>query len=96
MLDCTGTTPIFPLNIRALTFRERGLRGSVFSLLQAILGLQPDAPHEMLYVDPDLPSWLADVILRVLRVGEQTFDIRFWRIGEKTEFSVLSVQAKLI
>jgi hypothetical protein len=61
----------------------------VFTLLKAILGLQPDAPHEMLYIDPDLPPWLGDLTLRDLRLGEQTFDIRFWRVDEKTQFSVV-------
>ncbi|MFL9868440.1 hypothetical protein PQR67_30030 [Paraburkholderia fungorum] len=43
----------------------------------------------MLYVDPVLPPWLSDVTLRELRVGEQTFDIRFWRTEETTQFDVL-------
>ena len=43
----------------------------------------------MLYVDPVLPPWLSDVTLRELRVGEQTFDIRFWRTDAETRFDVL-------
>jgi hypothetical protein len=61
----------------------------VFSLSHALFGLQPDAPQEMLYVDPDLPPWLNDPTFRNLRVGKQTVDIRFSRIGEKTQFDVL-------
>ena len=43
----------------------------------------------MLYVDPVLPPWLGDLTIRDLRVGEQVFDIRFWRCDEETQFDVL-------
>ncbi len=39
-------------------------------LLQAMLGLQQDAPRGKLYVDPALPDWLPDVTLTDLRLGE--------------------------
>jgi hypothetical protein len=34
-----------------------------FMLLQAMLGLQQDAPRGKLYVDPALPDWLPDATL---------------------------------
>jgi hypothetical protein len=43
----------------------------------------------MLYVDPVLPPWLDDLTVRDLRIGEQVFDIRFWRSDEETRFDVL-------
>ena len=53
---------------------------SAFALvLHSILGLQPVAPMELLVVDPALPSWLPDVLVRDLRVGNATVTIRFWR-----------------
>jgi len=79
----------FPVQYPGANVPQAWAAGAVFSLLQALLGLQPDAPHEMLYVDPDLPPWLSDLTLRDLRVGTQTFDIRFSRVGEKTQFDVL-------
>ena len=79
----------FPVQYRCANVPQAWAAWAVFSLLQAILGLQPDAPHEMLYIDPDLPPWLGDLTLRDLRVGEQIFDIRFWRAGEQTNFGVL-------
>ncbi|HEV2679362.1 MAG TPA: hypothetical protein VGV14_02585, partial [Rhodanobacter sp.] len=79
----------FPVQYPGANVPQAWAAGSVFSLLQAILGLQPDAPHRMLYIDPVLPPWLGDVTLRELRVGEQTFDIRFWRTEETTQFDVL-------
>ena len=62
-------------------------------LLQAMLGLQQDAPRGKLYVDPALPDWLPDVTLTDLRLGRQRFDIRFWRDGKNTLFKVLTGSA---
>jgi hypothetical protein len=59
-------------------------------LLQAMLGLQQDAPRGKLYVDPALPAWLPDVTLTDLRLGRERFDIRFWRDGKDTVFKVLA------
>lgn len=58
-------------------------------LLQAMLGLQQDAPRGKLYVDPALPDWLPDVTLTDLRLGPRRFNIRFWREGKETFFRVL-------
>jgi hypothetical protein len=63
--------------------------GTPFMLLQAMLGLQQDAPRGKLYVDPELPDWLPDVTLTDLRLGRRRFDIRFWRDGAKTHWEVL-------
>ena len=65
-------------------------------LTQAMLGLLPDAPRDMLYVDPALPEWLPDLTVRDLRVGKHKFDIHFWREGERTEFEVLSGDARCV
>lgn len=64
--------------------------GAPFMLLQAMLGIQQDAPRGKLYVDPALPDWLPDVTLTDLRVGRERFDIRFWRDGKGTVFKVLA------
>ena len=58
-------------------------------LLQAMLGIDQDAPRDKLYVDPVLPDWLPDVTLTDLRLGKRRFDIRFWRDGKQTLFQVL-------
>jgi hypothetical protein len=58
-------------------------------LLQAILGLQQDAPGGKVYVDPALPDWLPDLTLIDLRLGRRRFDIRFWRDGTRTQWEVL-------
>jgi glycogen debranching enzyme len=48
-------------------------------LVHSLLGLQPVAPLHLLVVDPVLPAWLPEVILRDLRLGGATATIRFWR-----------------
>ena len=63
--------------------------GTPFMLLQAMLGLQQDAPRGRLYIDPALPDWLPDVTLTDLRLGRKRFDIRFWRDGNDTLYTVL-------
>ncbi len=52
---------------------------SVFSTLQALLGIFPFAPLHTLVVDPHLPEWLPEITLEGLRVGSGAVDIRFYR-----------------
>ena len=51
-------------------------------LVHSLLGLQPVAPLDLLVVDPVLPTWLPEVILRDLRLGGATATLRFWRGGD--------------
>lgn len=79
----------FPVQYLGANVPQAWASGSVFSLLQTMLGLQPDAPRAMLYIDPTLPSWLDDLTIRNLRVGEQIFDIQIWIADRQTTFNVL-------
>jgi glycogen debranching enzyme len=79
----------FPVQYLGANVPQAWAAGTPFMLLQAMLGLQQDAPRGKLYVDPALPDWLPDVTLRDLRLGRQRFDIRFWRDDKDTEFEVL-------
>ena len=79
----------FPVQYLGANVPQAWAAGSVFALLQAILGFVPDAPRGKLHVDPLLPEWLPDLTVRDLRVGGHCFDIRFWREGPKTQFEVL-------
>ena len=54
-----------------------------------MIGFQPDAPNNQLVIDPTLPDWLPEFTLRDLRVGRDTFDIRFARDGTETVHDVL-------
>jgi|SoiMethySBSTD1v2_1073268.scaffolds.fasta_scaffold00099_25 glycogen debranching enzyme len=47
--------------------------------LQSMLGILPLAPAETLMIDPILPTWMPDIILRDLRVGHAKVSLRLWR-----------------
>ena len=79
----------FPVQYLGANVPQAWAAGSAFAFLQAILGFQPDAPDGRLFIDPALPAWLPDLTVMDLRVGEQNFDLRFWRDGEKTRYDVL-------
>lgn len=68
---------------------------TLFSILQAMLGLYPFAPMKLLLLDPHLPDWLPEITLRNLHVGKSTVGIRFYRKGKNTHFDVLEKQGTL-
>ncbi len=76
----------FPVQYLGANVPQGWAAGSIFSLLQAMLGFQPDAPNDS--VDPVLPAWMPDLTVRDLRVGSRTFDIRFALTGGTTSFEV--------
>jgi glycogen debranching enzyme len=80
----------FPVQYLGANVPQAWAAGSVFQLLQAILGISPDAPRGKLRVDPLLPAWLPEITLLDLHVGKLRFDLRFWREGEETRFEVLN------
>jgi glycogen debranching enzyme len=85
----------FPVLYPGANVPQAWAAGSVFHLLQAILGLQADAPNGKLYVDPTLPPWLPDVTLRGLRIGSARVILRFWREGEETRWDVLRIDGRI-
>jgi glycogen debranching enzyme len=93
-IERNGTT--FPVQYRGANVPQAWAAGSAFMLLQALLGIEPDAPRGVLHVDPVLPDWLPDVTLYGLRLGEQDFDIGFWRDGAATHFKVLRGDATAV
>jgi glycogen debranching enzyme len=86
----------FPVQYLGANVPQAWAAGSAFFFLQAILGLQPDAPGDRLYVDPELPEWLPDLRIVDLRVAKQKFDIRFSREGSETRWDVLEGDAKRV
>jgi glycogen debranching enzyme len=83
---------MFPVQYPEANVPQAWAAGSVFHLLQAILGLQADAPNNRLYVDPDLPEWLPEITLHHLAVSNARIDLRFWRESERTRWEAF-VQA---
>jgi glycogen debranching enzyme len=79
----------FPVQYLGANVPQGWAAGSIFALLQAMLGLQADAPNDRLYVDPALPEWLPDLVVRDLRIGKMVFDITFTRKASgRTDFKV--------
>ena len=65
--------------------------GTWLHLLQAILGIVPDAPGRRLFVvRPELPFWLHDVHIRGLALGEGRVDLHFYRSKGRTKVATTS------
>ncbi len=86
----------FPVQYLGANVPQAWAAGSCFTFLQTTIGFQPDVPNGTLYLDPILPAWVPDLIVRNLRCGDKAFDVRFWREGEETQFEVLSGDASVI
>ena len=80
----------FPVQYLGANVPQAWAAGSAFLLLQAMLGMAPDAPGASLYIDPTLPPWLPDVTLSRIRLGGKELSIRFWRDGDVTRHVVLA------
>ena len=69
---------------------------TVYTLLQAMLGLQPFAPLRMLFVDPWLPPWLPEITISRMRVANATVSLRFFRKGDgRSDYEVLEREGAL-
>lgn len=69
---------------------------TVYTLLQAMLGLQPFAPTRMLFIDPFLPPWLPEITLTGLRVADATVSLRFFRKPDgPSDYEVLDKRGSL-
>ncbi|MBV9813305.1 MAG: amylo-alpha-1,6-glucosidase, partial [Acetobacteraceae bacterium] len=86
----------FPVQYLGVCVPQAWASGSVMALTRAILGLQPDAPNRVLYVDPELPRWLPELRLTDLTVGDQDFDLHFRRVGDETVVEVLRGDATAV
>ncbi len=76
----------FPVPYIEANVPQAWAAASVFQLLQAMLGLQADAPNHRLHLDPYLPEWLPELTLRRVEVGKALVDLHFWRDGESTKW----------
>lgn len=69
---------------------------AVFLFLEAMLGLYPYAPLQLLFVDPQLPTWLPEITLKNLRVGQAVLTLRFYRKSNgASEYEILDQRGKL-
>ena len=64
--------------------------GTPILLLQAALGLAPDAQHNTIHiVQPTLPPWLNEVNLKGMRIANSTMDLQFIQVNGITSARVL-------
>ncbi len=69
---------------------------AVFCFVQALIGLYPYAPLNMLLLDPHLPAWLPDLTLERLRVGEARITIHFYRRPDGTsDYRIVEQEGRL-
>ncbi|MGH7714352.1 MAG: amylo-alpha-1,6-glucosidase, partial [Gemmatimonadaceae bacterium] len=47
-------------------------------LVHVLAGLQPVGPLDLLVVDPVLPSWMPEIVIRDMRIAGATVSLRFW------------------
>jgi glycogen debranching enzyme len=67
--------------------------GALFMMLQALLGLYPDAPAGVLHVrDPVLPDFLDQLTLEGLSVGSSRVALQFRRHGSRTLANLLGIE----
>jgi glycogen debranching enzyme len=69
---------------------------TAFTLLEATLGLEFDARRgEIRLRNPRLPSFLHEVILRDLQLGESSIDLRIRRHGDDVSLEVLRTRGRI-
>jgi glycogen debranching enzyme len=69
---------------------------TVYTLLQALLGLQPYAPLRMLFLDPFLPPWLPEITISGMRVADARVSLRFFRKADgRSDYEVLEKEGAL-
>jgi hypothetical protein len=67
-----------------------------FVVLQALLGMYPYAPLNVLFLDPWLPDWLPEVMVENLRIGVSRLTLRFKRDEQgHTDYTVVSLDGDL-
>jgi len=86
----------FPAHYPQANSPQAWSSSAVFCIMQAMLGLYPYAPLNILLVDPHLPAWLPEITLRNLHVGRAVVSIRFRRAEDgMTDFEILDKRGKL-
>jgi glycogen debranching enzyme len=69
---------------------------TVYTLMQAMLGLQPFAPLRLLFVDPFLPDWLPELTISNMRVADARVSIRFYRNADGTsDYEILETEGRV-
>jgi glycogen debranching enzyme len=69
--------------------------GALFLMLQAVLGILPDAPANLLHIrNPVLPRGIQELTVTNLRVGRSRVSLHFARRASRTLVNVLAVESE--
>ncbi len=86
-----------PVNYPVACSPQAWASGAWFMLLQAMLGLRPNAPRRELHIfNPRLPAWLDWLRLHNLRIGASRVSLEFSRRGNRTFCNVIEVQGEAL
>jgi glycogen debranching enzyme len=92
-----GADHPFPAVYPAANSPQAWSTTTVYTLLQAMLGMQPYAPFRILFVDPHLPPWLPEITLSGMRVADAVVSLRFFRRANgRSDYEVLENEGALI
>jgi len=83
----------WPVNYPVSCSPQAWASGSLFMLLQALLGIYPEAPAHILHIrDPVLPDFLGELTVSHLAIGGSRVALQFRRHGTRTLANLLSVE----
>lgn len=86
----------FPAFYPRSNYPQAWSAAALFAMIQAMVGIYPYAPMDLLLVDPHLPDWLPDITLTNLRVGKGRVDIRFYRLQDgSSDYEILDLRGTL-
>jgi glycogen debranching enzyme len=72
-------TGSFPVQYLGANVPQAWSSGAIVHLVTTLIGLEANAQQESLSLRPALPSWMSEVTIRQLRVGESSVDFRVLR-----------------
>lgn len=91
----TADTPFPGLYTRAC-WPQAWSASAAFTVMQALLGIYPYAPANLLFLDPHLPEWLPEITVEQLHIGQAVVSLRFRRdSGGETSFEIASLDGPL-
>jgi glycogen debranching enzyme len=86
----------FPCLYERADFPQAWSASAVYMMVQALLGIYPYAPLNVLFIDPNLPHWLRMLEVTDLRVGNAVVALRFTRKSSgRTNYEVKRLDGDL-
>ena len=86
----------FPAMYTKANWPQAWSASAPFTILQALLGIYPYAPLDVLIVDPHLPEWLPEIEVQNMQVGRASVSLRFRRnAAGETAWEITSLEGPL-